>query len=488
MSRAPLFSLTIRQKLIIGYTVMVVSVLIISLYAIVQLNRLNRLIAESLTVDTRIVKISESLLDSVLAQVSHERKYLITGEKTFKKLFHDTGRESLQHVESLLSLGNSAEKMHLIETFGSSYVEYVQAVDAAFAQRRNSAKSINQKRQQLIDDMSGRLRRLREISQVSLSEHMETSQEIGRRGTQVAVVMTVLTVLFGSVFAFFSTRSIYKPLQRLKSATRYISQGDFSKKIHVNGRDEISDLAVSFNVMCDRLRELDNLKADFISNITHDLKTPIASITEANQLILDGTSGDVTDQQKQLLNIIKEDAVRLLRLVETIIDLSKMESGLLTYDLQPMSISHPVISAIGSIKLLARRKQIRLSYETDKQIPPLMIDTDKVIQALINIMTNAIKFTPKGGQVAVAVRMISESGDAADSAADVRKKAVRISVSDTGTGIRQQDLPLIFDKFFRGHTAARVKGDGLGLTVVHHIVKAHGGMIQVESEAGKGSI
>jgi two-component system sensor histidine kinase GlrK len=277
-------------------------------------------------------------------------------------------------------------------------------------------------------------------------------------------------------------------LQRLKEVTHYISHGDFSKKIEVERGDEIGDLSNSFNIMCDRLQELDRLKSDFISNITHDLKTPIASITEANQLVLDGASGSVSEQQQYLLNIIKEDSARLLRLIETIIDLSKMESGLLNYDLNPVEISHSVIEAIEAVKLLAKSKNILLSYGADKKLPRLLIDSEKMIQALINIFSNAIKFTPPGGKVSVEIRETKESAAQGGRGNDAGlEEAVKISISDTGPGIGQEDLPRIFEKFYRGHAAAATNGDGLGLTIVQHIIQAHGGRIWVDSQPGSGS-
>jgi two-component system sensor histidine kinase GlrK len=265
-----------------------------------------------------------------------------------------------------------------------------------------------------------------------------------------------------------------------------VARGDFTKKINISSNDEIGELAESFNLMSDRLRELDQLKADFISNITHDLKTPLASITEANQLLIDGIGGSISSRQHHLLHIIREDATRLLRLIESIIDLSKMESGVLRYDFAPCDISHVITEAIASLTLLAESKKLHIRCSIEKNLPVLCMDRDKIIQALINLLGNAIKFTPESGSVTVAAAHLPDRSKAGRPDTINAQQALQISISDTGTGITPEDLPRIFDKFYQGHFAHK-KGSGLGLAIARYIIQAHGGEIWAESKKGLGS-
>jgi signal transduction histidine kinase len=252
--------------------------------------------------------------------------------------------------------------------------------------------------------------------------------------------------------------------------------------------------------MCDRLRELDQLKSDFIANITHDLKTPLASITEANHLLLEGVAGTISPDQKHLLRIIKEDAARLIRLIESMIDLSKMESGLLQYDFVLSDIAPVIAEAVEAMQLLAESKQITLTFTAAPDLPKLLIDRDKLGQALINLLSNAIKFTPAGGSVGITAQSNVECGmwnaeliepvkhstiNTSQSARD--KGTIEIAVTDSGVGIAPQDLPRIFDKFFQGHAGVQKKGSGLGLAIVQHIIQAHGGSIRAESGQSMGT-
>lgn len=480
------FTVTIRQKLGLGYAVIMLSVLIISLYAITQLNKLDTLINNAVTIDAKILKGSENLKVYFLVQLSHEKKFLITGDPVFKQLFEDNAKEFKATLIAMEALSDSEQIKERAAFIREAYGTYTGTFSAKNADDSRDSDH-RKKRDELVAFITDNLEKLYEMAQRSLNENMITSQEISRKGTRLVLIITLLTVFCGSGFAYIIARSIYNPLKRLKEVTHYISHGDFGKKIDITSKDEIGELSDSFNIMCDHLRELDRLKSEFISNITHDLKTPLASITEANQLLLDGAAGDISKQQQHLLTIIKEDSGRLTRLIETIIDLSKMESGILNYDLRPADISLLIGEAVESVRLLAKTKQINLAFSPNAAIPPLLIDDEKMTQALINLLSNAIKFTPSGGTVSVkATRAQGMQNNAVQARID-GSDAVLITLSDTGVGITQEDLPRIFEKFYRGHSGKTTKGSGLGLTIAHHIIQAHGGHIWAESEPGRGS-
>ncbi|MEI6128226.1 MAG: HAMP domain-containing sensor histidine kinase, partial [Pseudomonadota bacterium] len=482
------FTITIRQKLVLGYAVIIFSVLVISLYAIIQLNRLDTLINNAVTIDSKILKGAENLKVYLLVQISHEKKFVITGDPVFKELFAENAKEFNATLTAMEALSDSETIKEMAAVIREIYTSYTGMVSRKNVDDSPDADTGGEKkRDEMVAFISDSLDKLYEMSQSALNKKMVTSQEISRKGTRLAVLITLLTVFCGSGFAYLIARSIYTPLQQLKEITHYISRGDFGKKINITSQDEIGELSDSFNIMCDHLRELDRLKSDFISNVTHDLKTPLASITEANQLLLDGAAGGVSPQQQHLLTIIKEDSARLIKLVETIIDLSKMESGILSYDLKLADISLLIRETMESVSLLSRSKNIQMAFTPDDSIPAILIDDEKMTQALINLLSNAIKFTPAGGTVSIKIARTKEALGSHAGPAFELQKPVLISITDTGVGITRQDLPRIFDKFYRGRTGTTTKGSGLGLTIAHHIIQAHGGYIWAESLPGTGS-
>lgn len=476
---------SIRTKLLLGYAVMALSVLLVSVYSIVQFNRLNAIMSTSLTSDARLEQSAEQMATNLIEQAGIERKFQVTHDEAFARLLRESIAETTILAGEVQRLAQAGDSAVLAAGVVREYAEYR---ERAMVSLDGHAGSTGDGRlQELLAGMTGTLQRIRAGARQQLNTNMQRSRRIGRRGTQIALLLTAGSLLCWPVFALLIMRSIYRPLQRLKSATHYISHGDFGKKIDVATGDEIGELAVSFNLMCDRLQRLDELKSDFISNITHDLKTPLATITEATQLLLEGAAGGITEAQHNLLDIVKTDSARLLRLIETIIDLAKMESGLLTYSTEHVHVACPVAQALRSVQLLARQKSIRMQYGVETDLPEVLIDTDKITQALINVLGNAIKFTPAGGRILVDVTRAVPDDGVLPGEEISPAAAVQISISDTGPGIAREDLPLIFDKFYQGHTPQDVRGDGLGLAIVRHIVQAHRGHVWVESEPGRGS-
>ena len=387
---------------------------------------------------------------------------MITGDAAFKKLFGENAEEFLARLDAMDERAEAKEQKDLVTAIRASYQRYAALVNKEFQAEGLISRAPDSKKQEFIDEVTAQIGRLNEVTQRSLDRKMIYSQQVSRGGTRIALFFTIIAVACGAGFGIIITRSLYIPLRRLKEGTQDISRGNFSKKIAIESQDEIGELSASFNQMCDRLRELDQLKSDFISNITHDLKTPLASITEANHLLLEGILATFPDQ-KHLLRIIKEDAARLIRLIESMIDLSKMESGLQQYDFVLSDIAPVIAEAVEAMQLLAESKQIKLTFTAAPDLPKLLLDRDKMGQAFINLLSNAIKFTPAGGSVSMQAQrvnseqLIVNSENINECSLTSHKNLVEISVTDTGVGIASQDLPRIFDKFFQGHAGVQKK-------------------------------
>jgi two-component system sensor histidine kinase GlrK len=271
------------------------------------------------------------------------------------------------------------------------------------------------------------------------------------------------------------TRSVTKPLSALKERTGQIARGEFEGSLDFSSPPEIAELARAFNVMSGRLRDLDNMKSEFFATMSHELRTPLTSIKEGIGLLLEGVGGTVTDKQKRLLRILAEESDRLIRLVNSLLDLSKMEAGMMTYNIEPASLASVIHRAMTEIGPLAEAKRIKIEAKIAKQMPLVKMDNDRILQALRNLVGNAVKFTPEGGQVTLS--------------AEQKNGSVQVSVTDTGPGIASEDLPMIFDKYRQGNSSSSymLRGTGLGLAIVKHIIISHGGHVWVESEAGQGS-
>jgi two-component system sensor histidine kinase GlrK len=308
-----------------------------------------------------------------------------------------------------------------------------------------------------------------------INKKTENFKETGGNAARLSLIISMIAFIFGITFAFFVTISISRPIERLKQETANIAKGDFNRRIDIDSKDEIGELAAAFNTMCFKLNELERLKSEFIANISHEFRTPLTSLREANNLLLDGIAGKTTEKQQRLLKITKEESEKLIKMINDFLDLSKMEAGMIRYNFVPSDINIVFENAINEIRLLAESKEIDLKLETQKRLPIVFMDSEKIKQVMINLLSNAVKFTPNGGKISVVARTEDSN--------------IYVEVKDTGMGIAKENLLKIFDKFQQVDTGInhKLRGTGLGLSIAKHIVVTHNGRIWAESRLGKGS-
>ncbi len=255
-------TITIRQKLLIGSSLIIMSVLISSLYASIQLRQLDTLITTAVTIDAKILRGSDNLKSSLLVQMSNARKFNITGDTDFQQLFDDNVRDFRSTLTAMEAIAENEEVRARLARVRNAYEAYTGLVVGSFSSDTQEAEP-DRRQQKAEADINDSLESLYETAQQVLSRKMLSSQQISSRGTWLTVLIGLVTALCGMLFALLIVRSIYAPLRSLKEATHYISRGDFSKKIDIARQDEIGELSDSFNMMCDRLQELDQSQVGF---------------------------------------------------------------------------------------------------------------------------------------------------------------------------------------------------------------------------------
>jgi signal transduction histidine kinase len=287
-------------------------------------------------------------------------------------------------------------------------------------------------------------------------------------GVIAALGAAVVLGLAGTgVVAYRMTRS----LRRLSAATAAVAAGSFRDPIPVEGKDEIGQLARSFNVMAARLRKSDDTREEFFATVSHELRSPLTSVREAANLLRERVAGPLTPKQARLVDIIGGSSDRLLGLVNRILDVSRLRAGVLPLARVPVELDRLVARAVEELRPQAEEAGIRLELERTGDDFRVRGDHDRLVEVAVNLIGNAVRFTPRGGGVTARV---------ADGGAEVS-----LEVEDTGVGIPTAALPGIFEAYRQAHRERG--GTGLGLAVVRGVVEAHGGRILVESQEGKGS-
>lgn len=247
--------------------------------------------------------------------------------------------------------------------------------------------------------------------------------------------------------------------------------------VNIDGRKHV---VVALNDITDRkraeeeLKQTMELKAQFISTVSHELRTPMTSMKEAVIIVQDGVAGKLNKDQKHFLDIAKRNIDRLARLIDNVLDFQKLSAGKMKLHLQENDPAAAVNDAYSTMQPHAAASGVHLAVDLEPGLPRATYDNDRILQVLINLISNAIKFTPSGGRVQVSAHR--------------RQEHLIFKISDTGYGIPKEDLSRIFDQFYRVHRPGKeIKGTGLGLAIVHKIVSAHGGRIEAESELEKGT-
>ncbi len=267
------------------------------------------------------------------------------------------------------------------------------------------------------------------------------------------------------------SRRILAPVEDLTAAVRRIQAGDLSQRVQVASKDEIGELGRAFNSMADELAQLEELRRNMVSDVAHELRTPLTNIRGYLEALQDG----VVQPEEQVIDSIHEEALLLGRLIDDLQELSLAEAGQLRLERQVVELAPLLRQAADALRPQAAAKELDLRVDLPDALPLVDVDAERIGQVLRNLLNNALIHTLPGGKITVAARAGGQW--------------VAVEVQDTGIGIAAQDLPHVFERFYRAdRSRARASGGaGLGLAIARQLVQAHGGRIEAQSQVGQGT-
>ncbi len=311
------------------------------------------------------------------------------------------------------------------------------------------------------------------------------------------ILAGIIALLVSLLLGVFIARSIVTPLKRVAEATSAVAAGDYEHRLPATGPPEIKRVATSFNVMADQVQASQKAMHDFVSNVSHELKTPLTSIQGFSQAIMEGATQNEA-ARRRAAGIIHQEAARMSRLVEDLLDLARIDSGQVVMHKTPLNLGHILTNTVQRLLPQALKKDVALLKDWGK-LPTIVGDGDRLAQVFTNFLDNAIKHTPKGGQVTIKgsiakgiprlrpVRAGLVKRDAVTTISE-RSDFVEISIIDTGPGIPPEDLARIFERFYQvDKSRKRGQGMGLGLAITQEIIEAHAGYVRASSTPGEGT-
>jgi histidine kinase len=278
------------------------------------------------------------------------------------------------------------------------------------------------------------------------------------------------------LLSIFTTSRIVKPVQEMMQASQRIAEGHFRERVQVPGdpdqADELSQLAISFNRMAEQLAQHEALRQRLIGDVTHELRTPLSTIKGSMEGLMDGVLPETAETYQKIYH----EADRLARLVEDLQQLSQVEAEAYTLDRKSVGVGELVRKAVGRLRQQYEDKGVMLEVDIPSGLPEVHVDAERIEQVLMNLVGNALQYTPRGGEVVVSAHQ--------------KGQLIQIEVRDDGIGVPLEHQPHIFTRFYRvDKSRARASGgSGIGLTIAKYLVEAHGGKIWVESKGrGQGS-
>lgn len=298
---------------------------------------------------------------------------------------------------------------------------------------------------------------------------------------RLAIYTAVGGIILAALLSLLFSRFLSKPLVKMNKAAMAMASGNYQQRIDIDTNDEIGLLANSLNTLASRLQEKisqleqqEQIRQEFVTNVAHEIKTPLAVMQGFTETMIDGLVRTEQEREEYLHNILDE-INRLKRLVNELLDLKRMEEGNFNFDQGPCDLGGIINRVQRKFTQIAIEKGIYLEANIEKKLPFITCNSDRIERVLINLIANAIRHTPTGGKISLA--------------ATTKANQVYLRISDTGEGIAPEDLPMIWERFYKGDKSrTRTQGGtGLGLAIVKKIVEGHGGQINVESKLKVGT-
>jgi two-component system sensor histidine kinase GlrK len=467
------------QKLILTYVVFVAVLMGITLVLFVVSSRVSTLSTKIYLVDYKKKEITDKLIANLISIEETGKQFMLLQNESYRSILEQQEKDISRAWENLSvrSMYYDEAERNVVENGRGLWIAYVSRFHSQLSQlpaNPDDLEKVFARNSTEIDAIVGIARYVNTQAVDRLRTHIAYLKDLGDDIMAWTWWVLAIALSIGLIVPVLIYRSVTRDLKRIKGGIRHIADGDFDYRITMDTKDELGLLAESFNNMALRLKELDEMKSEFISVVSHELKTPLTSMKEAASLLLEGLVGDLTERQRRLVEIMGQGIKRLLHTVSELLEVSRIESGMVRLHMESYDMNSIISSFISEIKPIADMNGVEIRVDNPKEDCMVMADRNKILQVLTNLTHNAIKYSPEGSAVDIRIR---NSGG-----------YIITEIEDHGKGIPEEDLPRIFEKFYQSRYTRGHGGIGLGLAISRGIVDAHGGKMYAQSTEGKGSI
>lgn len=475
------FKLGITGKLLIWFFVIIaifygtILVLYIDVQQVVRLSE--AIVEKNYTIATGTKKMTEALL----TMEESKQKYKLLKKLDYLVFFNEAQHmleENLSQVTLLSAMGYDIPRTWL--DISDEYRTYPNAAEVStyLAGEEKDPATVNSFwiPESIVNDWiskisSERVNNEREIEKTTRELHRQ-----GRMSARNGLIGLAVSSIVGLLGILYLAYSMIRPLRDLMDGIREISSDSRHTPLEVRSKDEFGELAHAFNDLSKRLSKEERMRSDFISMLSHEIRTPLTSIRESVNMIREEVMGPVNSRQEKFLEIASSEISRISDLLSHLMQASRLEPSLLNMRLEPIDPHLLVTESADRIRLAAEAKQIKMTIQAPPQLPQIVGDEKQLMQALLNYLSNAIKFSEPNDQITIGLHYHQTTNQ------------LTFFVKDNGPGILEEDQTYLFNKYYRGQAEReRLEGVGLGLSIVKNIIESHHGSVWVNSHLGKGS-
>jgi signal transduction histidine kinase len=471
--------LSIKAKVFAWNVLLVLVFAGVLLTLLFSIREISQLTSEIVNHRYMVDSLSKNLMDHILVMEESQRKYALVKGRQYIEAYMAALRKFEQDLAILTLMDVDSGGHSVWSSLRKSYDDHFRsrstAVSAA-SQGAETSPAMQWIPQQVLDEWINSITLGRAKNQKAIEEAVRSLHVKGEKARGWVIIAAVAALIICITGWVFLAHSINRPLKELRRGILSLSREGPLVPINIRTRDEFEDLAKVFNSMARRLRREEKMRADFISMLSHEIRTPLTSITEAVNLLSEEIPGPINDRQRRLLEISRRELERITKQLAQLIQISRLEAGTLEVKPVEIPVDELVSSSMDRLLPMAQSKGVHLRCEIPSGIPRVYADPEHLLQVLVNLIGNAIKFSPKGSTVSVGVTYIESS------------KELCFYVSDQGPGIPEEEKDKVFERYYRVSSMAEdTDGMGLGLSISKGLVERHGGSIWVESSPGRGS-
>ncbi len=464
--------LGISRKLVLFFSLFILIFYGTVVNMFIKVRDMSKISSRIVTVNNQIAELSENLRDSLMDMEVNDKKFRLLKKTLYFESFETARKAYNRDLDQIIHLESDIlESSKTWRKIGGAYQRFT-----GFRPKDAFMDLPAQWDQEdLIIEWMDLISKARDANDLQIKQGLIRINRQSRLVVRNGVIGFGISMVVGFFGILFISKSMLIPLNKLKLGLSQISMDNYAHEVVVSSRDEFGELADAFNDMSHQLKADEDIRSDFIATLSHEIRTPLSSVQESVNMIIEEILGPVNERQKKFLKLAGSEITRITSLLNHLLDISMLEAG--TQKSNPASLDpNPlIVQAIESLDATAKIKNTNVQVHPLTGAPRVMGEAREIMQVLVNIIGNAIKFSDENSQVDIWLSKSREDG------------FLSFNISDTGPGIPREKHGLIFKRYYRAEEVRNhMSGVGLGLNISRRIVLAHGGRIFVENNIDKG--